>query len=277
MTLAHTTVASDDADPDASVLYILHGFLGAGRNWASFARRLVARRADWSALLVDLRLHGDSRIAEGPHTVDSAAADVAALHREGAGHGRPCAVIGHSFGGKVALALGPLLVPDLRQAWIVDSTPAPSRGTGSSGSMLDMLDASPPEFVDREAAVRHVMGRGFDEATARWMATNLARSGSRWAWDLDRAALRELLDSFALADLWNVVADVPGGVDLHFVRASNGSIMTDEDAKRVEAAGDDGSAVHLHDLQGGHWLHIDNPVGLLGLIADRLPRLTRSG
>jgi hypothetical protein len=31
--------------------------------------------------------------------------------------------------------------------------------------------------------------------------------------------------------------------------------------------------VALHELEGGHWLHIDNPDGLLELVADRLPRL----
>lgn len=274
---AHTTIASDDAGSHRRVLYLLHGFLGAGRNWASFARHLVTRRPEWTAELVDLRLHGDSREIEGPHSVAAAAEDVARLHRSNSAPGTPCAVLGHSFGGKVALELATLLAPDLRQAWVVDSTPAPSRGTGSSGSMLDMLDASPAEFADRDAAVRHVMRSGFDEPTARWMATNLRQNRKAWAWDLDRAGLRELLDSFAATDLWNVVDDSNGEVDLRFVRASTGSIMSDDSATRLNAAAEGGRSVRLHVLEGGHWLHIDNPAGLLNLVADGLPGLSRNG
>jgi pimeloyl-ACP methyl ester carboxylesterase len=270
---AHTMIEADAQGATRQILYLLHGFLGAGRNWASFGRRLVERRPDWTIALVDLRLHGDSRHIDGPHSVAAAAQDVEALHRSVAAPGTPCAVLGHSFGGKVALELASMLAPDLRQAWIVDSTPAPSGGTGSSGAMLDMLDASPEQFADREAAVRHVMQNGFEEATARWMATNLRRSEQGWAWDLDGVGLRELLDSFGAADMWDGVENARAGLDLHFVRASTGSILSDEAAHRLEAAARDGASVGLHSLEGGHWLHIDNPAGLLDLVGGALPVL----
>ncbi len=51
-------------------LFILHGLLGSGRNWRSWARRLLDGAAaaapaeggggPWRALLVDLRCHGSS-------------------------------------------------------------------------------------------------------------------------------------------------------------------------------------------------------------------------
>ena len=60
-------------------LMMLHGIYGRGRNWKSMAREIGAARPEWSALLVDLRLHGDSPAFEPPHTLDAAAADVRAV------------------------------------------------------------------------------------------------------------------------------------------------------------------------------------------------------
>jgi pimeloyl-ACP methyl ester carboxylesterase len=267
----------EGAEASRPVLYLLHGLLGSGRNWASFARRFVARRNDWAADLVDLRLHGESREIPGPHSVVSAAEDVAALHRATAGPGVPCAVLGHSFGGKVALELTSRLSPDLRQAWIVDSTPAPTRGDGSAGPMLDMLDTSPAEFADREDAVRHVMESGFDEPTARWMATSLRPLATAWTWGFDRAGLRELLDDFGSADLWSLVEGPAVETDIHFVRASEGSILGGAAAERLGAAARGGSPVALHELEGGHGRHNDHPGGLLDLVAAHLPRLAPAG
>src|SRR4051812_24710793 len=58
--LAHTRVAAPGRTPERWLL-VLHGIYGAGRNWGSIARRLVEARPEWGAVLVDLRMHGQSR------------------------------------------------------------------------------------------------------------------------------------------------------------------------------------------------------------------------
>jgi pimeloyl-ACP methyl ester carboxylesterase len=79
-------------------LLVLHGLFGAGGNWGAIAKRLAPTHR---VLLADLRNHGDS-----PHDarMDYAAMaeDLAALI---AGEGGPMAVLGHSMGGKAAMAL----------------------------------------------------------------------------------------------------------------------------------------------------------------------------
>ncbi len=52
--------ASLDAEPDRW-LGFLHGILGSGANWRTFAKQIVTAKPEWGALLVDLRLHGESR------------------------------------------------------------------------------------------------------------------------------------------------------------------------------------------------------------------------
>eukprot|EP01018_Ginkgo_biloba_P020064 Gb_22204 [translate_table: standard] len=92
---------------------ILHGLMGSGRNWRSFARQLGSailqqrplHSAGWRMVLVDLRNHGRSAGLEGfdpPHDMSSAAKDVADLVKAEKWVS-PDVVIGHSMGGKVAL------------------------------------------------------------------------------------------------------------------------------------------------------------------------------
>lgn len=273
--LAHEIVGAE-GPTGRPTLYILHGFLGSGRNWASFARRLVDLRSDWRAVLVDLRLHGASQGLDGPHSVVAAAGDLvdlaAALSPDG-----PTAVLGHSFGGKVALAATPRLAPTPVRTWIIDSTPAAGGDGSGADRLLARLEVSPSSFTDREEAVAWIEEGGFDEATARWVATNLERRGDAWAWALDADALRELLTDFATTELWEIVGSAPPEASIHFVRATRGSILAPDDAERIQRLAARGEPVALHELEGGHWLHTDNPDGLLELIADHLPRLPASG
>jgi pimeloyl-ACP methyl ester carboxylesterase len=270
--LAHRVVSAGQPAAKAGTLYILHGILGSGGNWSSFASRLVERRPDWLVVLVDLRLHGDSRIADPPHDLAACARDLAELRDSLDFSTSRTAVLGHSFGGKVALEATRTLTPAPAQTWVIDSTPAPTSGEGSTRKMLQMLAESPETFGDREEAVAWVAAGGFDEATARWMAMNLRRNGGRWSWDLDVSGLQDLLGSFGSSDLWSIVeADVPD-TDIRFVQASSGSILTDSDAERIKRNQTRHRAPRLTVLSGGHWLHIDNPEGMLELLAADLPR-----
>ena len=98
--LSFTRVTDSDAAAPTKWLYVAHGIFGAGRNWASVAKRVVRNRPTWGALLIDLREHGASHDFPAPHTLESAADDIAAL---AAVQPPPSALLGHSFGGKVAL------------------------------------------------------------------------------------------------------------------------------------------------------------------------------
>lgn len=272
--LARQLVRAPDAADPAGRLLVLHGFLGAGRNWSSFARRLVDLRPGWEACLVDLRLHGDSLDVAPPHSVEAAAEDVVEIADAS---DRPVALLGHSFGGKVALlALARLPTPP-SQCWVIDSTPSVSRGGGSAERMLERLESSPPDFPDRDAGVRWIMEAGFDAPTARWMATNLERVGDAFRWRLDAGGLRSLLDDFLATDAWSVLEDPPPGTEIHVVRARASSIVAPADVERLERIAARGEPVELHELEGGHWLHMDNPDGLLDLLSRRLSRPGRPG
>jgi esterase len=266
--LSHTRVSVPGRTPDRWML-VLHGIYGSGRNWGTIARRLVEARPEWGCLLTDLRMHGASQGFAGPHTVAAAAGDVEALI-DGLDV-EVGAVMGHSFGGKVALMVARDHAPAaLRQVWVMDSTPAARAPDGTAWRMIEAVRALPADFGGRAEAVEGLMARGYDEGVAQWMAINLAPEEGRYRWRLDFDAMEEMLRDFFRTDLWSVVETPPPGVQIHFVKATASDTLEPPAASRVQAASASGQ-VFLHHLQGGHWLNTDNPQGVLDLLSRHLP------
>ena len=179
MAIAHEVLQAKDASPTRAMLF-LHGILGRGNNWRSHARRFVEARPDWAAVLVDLRLHGDSLDVRPPHTLASCARDLRelpiALPIRGA--------VGHSFGGKVALALAAELEGEreddaLDELWVIDSTPSARpdrRGSEDVLNVIAMLREVPREHAERSDFVAAIRERGFSEMLARGTASQRSRA-----------------------------------------------------------------------------------------------------
>jgi pimeloyl-ACP methyl ester carboxylesterase len=263
--LATRPVTAAGAQPNRW-LGVLHGIYGAGRNWRAVAGELVAARPEWGTLLIDLREHGESAGFDPPHTLERTAADLVRLEPPGPLR----ALLGHSFGGKIALLRG-REDPDVDQIWVVDSTPASGAPEGSAWAMLDALRAMPDRFGDREAAVTALSDRGFPRPVGLWMSANLEQSDGGYRWRLDLDAMESLLQDFFRTDLWALVEEPRPGLELHFIRATESSVLGREEAERIRIAGRQTGRVFLHDVPGGHWLNADNPDRLVELIGDRLP------
>lgn len=266
--LAHTRVAAAGRTPERWLL-VLHGIYGSGRNWGTVARRVVDARPEWGALLVDLRLHGQSRGFEGPHTVRESAADVDALVESLDFHA--AAVLGHSFGGKVALTYVEHHGDELRQAWIMDSTLEVREPSGSAWRMIETVRALPTEFASRAEAVEGIERAGYPTGLAQWFAMNLEPQDGVYRWRLDLDGVEEMLRDFFGTDLWHVVESPPHGVELHLVKATESDSIDEEAAARVEAAGRANGRVVLHRVPGGHWINTDNPDAVVQLLVDTLP------
>jgi len=267
-TLSHTLVTAPDEAPERW-LYVLHGIYGMGRNWMSIARRLVTAHPEWGAVLVDLRMHGDSQGFSPPHTVETAAGDLEALIRS---TGRPAdAVLGHSFGGKVALLQAARSDDPPAQVWIIDSTPEAREPSGTAWEVIEVLRSLPDSYDDRAEAVESVMeAGGFPRPMAQWLSMNLEHEGGRYRWRIDVDAMEALLEDFFDRDLWEVVEDPPAGAEIHFVKAEDSETLREEVAERIERAGKETERVHLHRIPGGHWLNVENPDGILELLSSRL-------
>jgi pimeloyl-ACP methyl ester carboxylesterase len=268
-TLASSVIAHEAGSARRTVV-MLHGIYGRGRNWAAIGRALAARRPELAVALVDLRLHGDSPAFAPPHTVAACADDVRALIARPEGWPAPAdAVVGHSFGGKVALSLvADGAAPPLSQLWVVDSTPAAGEPGGTAWRMLGIARALPQRVATRKEAVDGLVAAGIGPDVAAWMASNLRRDGDGLVWGLDWDAMEALLRDFFGRDLWPIVEAPPPGVALHFIKATESSRLSEDACARLEAAGRATGRVHLHRVEGGHWVHTDNPDALTSLLAD---------
>jgi pimeloyl-ACP methyl ester carboxylesterase len=264
--LHHDFVTAPGGTPERWA-FMLHGIYGAGRNWNAVCRRVAEVRPEWGFVPVDLRGHGKSPTMDPPHTLAACVADLDTL----AAHlpTRPDVVIGHSFGGKVALLYGDDPAHHVSQTWVVDSTPDAGTPGGGPWRILQVLRESPGPFPDRGAGVTAIMDRGFSLPVAQWMSMNLAHRDGAFHWRLDPDQMEALLRDFFRTDAWGTVEGAQGP-QVHMIRATESALMDEETSHRVEAAGLTTGRAHLHLVEGGHWLNADNPEAVVRLLADEL-------
>jgi len=254
---------------------LVHGILGSGKNLRSFARKLARENPAWQFLLVDLRCHGDSAnsssFLDSQNSVDGAAADVLQLLKKLSLF--PKMLIGHSFGGKVVMKMvdqfGSKALPRPVKVWVLDTVPGDVRSDPNVGdhprSLIDKLLEIPLPIRSPNVLVEQLRNDGFSFAVAAWVATNLTldASGRNYTWKFDLHGIKQMYDSYENADLWNVIERPPQGLSIDFVRAERSTFRwAGADHHRIER---NGAQVHLLE-DAGHWVHTDNPEGLLRIM-----------
>jgi pimeloyl-ACP methyl ester carboxylesterase len=264
-----TLVKAPGASPERWIVF-LHGILGRGNNWRGIARQLVKDDPHWGAVLVDLRAHGDSRELAPPDTLDAAADDVVRLARTLPGE--LGAVLGHSFGGKVALAmLGRI---DLPRLLVVDSLPGARpdrRGSEGTIAVIETLRALPAELPSRDAFIAHVAAHHGEEI-AKWLAMSLDRTEHGVRFGLDVARITALLDGYFTRDLWPAIDPPPAGTIVDLVIGGRSSVYSEDDREHArQIASRHPEAVRVHVLEkAAHWVHVDDPEGLIAIVRDAL-------
>jgi len=262
---AHRLAAGHDTTLD---LVMLHGIYGRGRNWQAVARAIVAVRPDVACWLVDLPHHGASGPGRHGDTVDGLAQDV--LDWAAAAHVSLRVVLGHSYGGKVALAMAARRRGVPTQVWVIDSTPDVKTPSGSAWEMLEVVRSLPDHFDSREQAQAALQARGYELPVAQWMTTNLVRDGASFRWHLDFEVMERLLRDFFVTGMWPVLESPDPAHDIHIVKASQSSAIAPDTTARIARA--TGPHVHLHERDGSHWIHAERPDVITALLLEHLPR-----
>ncbi|XP_031258341.1 protein ABHD11-like [Pistacia vera] len=294
-TLAYEEVRSSTDKHYTSTAFILHGLLGSGRNWRSFSRNLAATlsttspSSEWRMVLVDLRNHGQSVDIEGlapPHNMANAANDLANLVKA-KGWVWPDVVIGHSLGGKVALhftqscARGEYgqsaALP--KQLWVLDSVPGEVKSENSDGEVekvLQTLQSLPSQVPSRKWLVNHMINLGFSKSLSEWIGSNLKKSGEHETWAFNLEGAVQMFNSYRETSYWPLLEHPPLGMEIDIVRAEKSDRWQPDTIQRLEGLASrvrDGTEgkVSMHVLpNSGHWVHVDNPKGLLEILAPNL-------
>ena len=180
-------------------------------------------------------------------------------------------MLGHSFGGKVALAHAARGHDRLQQVWVIDSTPEAKPPGGSAWRLLDVVRQLPESFGSRREAAAGIEAAGYSTSLAAWMASNLHLHHQRYRWRLDFEAVGSLLLDFFNTDFWHVVEEPPAETVLHFVKAEESDVLTESACSRIEEAGGQHGRAFVHRIAGGHWVNTDNPAAVVDLLARHLP------
>ena len=261
----YPVTAGPDAKPDRWLVF-LHGILGSGANWRTFARQIVAAKPEWGALLVDLRLHGESRGFSPPHTIATAAADVVDACKDLRVEG----ILGHSFGGKVALECAKSL-PVLAHLFVIDSTPGARvdyRGSSGVREIVELLRELPDHFPDRNFFTKWAEDRGISRPTAMWLAMNVRPDADgRFVFRIDIGSIRDMMEDYFEVDLWPVIEDPSYLMTTHLIAGEKSQVLDAADRERATKA--PRATVDVIE-KAGHWVHADAPDELRQLVLDYL-------
>lgn len=235
----------------------LHGFLGSGKNLASLARRLSEIRPDLTIYLPDLPGHGQSPRLLSP-TIETVADEIRKFCKE---LQHPTRIVGHSFGGKVAL-----LTQDTgadATTILLDIAPGSVPSTVDLNRLPELLCQAPAQFSDKLAARQWFLSQQLKPALADWLLMNLERSDGDFVWRIHREDLLKLHLQSRNVDLWPLVH--PQRV--HCIYGGRSQFVTSHDVQRF-------SELHcsVHEIpNAGHFIHVDDLETLTAHLATVLP------
>lgn len=256
-------------NPEKTIAF-LHGILGRGNNLRTIAKRFVEAQRGWAALLVDLRGHGRSPKGTPGPSLEAAASDVVSLATRIA---EPLvAVAGHSFGGKVALETARLGgLESLQHAIVIDSAPGTrvpfKRGDGAL-ALIEAIESLPPTFRSRREFIDGLVAAGKTREIAEWLAQSVEYQGDHVRFGLDLDEIRALILDYFARDLWPVVEEPPGDVNVHLVVGDRSDSYSPADRNRAARLAAQSERVTYHALPAGHWVHVDDPDGLLDTLVE---------
>ncbi len=254
----------DWGSPGGPAVLFLHGGSAHARWWDLVIAALADR---YRCIALDLRGHGDSgRPAGGEYDLASHVADVAAVSAELDLHGS--ALVGHSFGGYVAMAYAGRGDVALGALAVVDSQ---ARISPRSVRFLEALGKLPqPRYADLDDAVARfrLLPAGTSAApavlahAARHSVVRLA-SGT-WTLKFDRRALT----GTAAQELTPYLSAAPCPVLA--VRGARSAIVDAAALAEFASARPDAELAEIPEAY--HHVMLDQPAALAAVLGDFLAR-----
>lgn len=185
--------------------------------------------------------------------------------------------MGHSFGGKVCLAMMEEREKEYLnnniQTWIIDSIPMISKNIvklsaeNSVESLLNVLLKMPKEFDEKKDLVNYLENKGISSMVANWMTTNAEYDDllqkNKMVFDLD--VIQKLYISYISTDFSIYLERYkPKDLIVNFIRATKNTQWTPEILNWFDNM--ENNNIHLHPVNSNHWVHIENPIEMRKLL-----------
>ncbi len=232
---------------------LLHGLFGTAGNFGTVQRRLAERHR---VIALDLRNHGTS-----PHapfmSYPAMAEDVLeTLRARGA---LPCALVGHSMGGKVAMAAALEAPGAVTRVLVADI--APAAYPPAFRAYIEAMAAIPLNpGLTRVEADRALSASIAEPAIRAFLLQNL-RFGAEPGW---RINLQGIAAGLPTIEGWPVLDEEPYRGNALFVSGARSDYVRPEHRPAIRQLFP--SAVFATLKNAGHWLHADNPEGFVSLV-----------
>ncbi|OJY68467.1 MAG: alpha/beta hydrolase [Rhodospirillales bacterium 70-18] len=234
-------------------LVLLHGLFGSAANFGAVQKRLAARGR---TIALDLRNHGGS-----PHAaaMDYAAMAADVLETLDALGALPAMLVGHSMGGKVAMAAALEAPAQVARLVVADIAPVayPPRLRGYVAAMA-AIPLHPG--LTRAQADTALAGAVAEPGVRGFLLQNL-RLGPQPAW---RIGLAEIARAMPVIEGWETPAGASYPGPALFVAGGRSDYILPEHRPAIRALFPAARFVTLK--QAGHWLHADDPDGFLTVL-----------
>jgi esterase len=234
---------------------ILHGLFGSGRNWMPIAQALAATH---TVYLPDARNHGASPWANTMSYPEMAEDVLALIARERLG--QPV-VIGHSMGGKTAMALALEHPHAIGGVAVIDIAPL-AYADQFSPYVTAMRGLDVAAATSRKEIRDALAARLGDDARLDFLMQNVRRQQDRFDWRLNLMAT-----TMCMRDLCgfpqSLLDNCYDGPAL-FVAGAESDYVPPDAHEAIERL----FPGHLLEAipQAGHWVHADEPQALLRVL-----------
>lgn len=239
-------VTSGSGDP----VILIHGLFGNLDNLKSLAKVLETQ---FQVIRVDLPNHGLS-----PHwsNMDYPTLAKSVIDLMDHLNLKSAKLVGHSMGGKVAMAAA-LLYPSRIDAIVVaDIAPVtyqPRHQTVFAGLTSLVLD----QHTTRQSALSHLIEAGIESSVAQFLLKNLQRTENGFEWKMNLSGLIDSYDRIIAWQLPNDEKHLQYNKPCLFIRGGESDYVTAEHRDEIIAQF---PSVSVKTLNGtGHWLHAQKP------------------
>ena len=244
-------------------IVMLHGLFGNKRNWLNISRH-INRMTQRGVYALDLRNHGDS-----PHSssisYELMAADVHRFLEENSI--QSCAVIGHSMGGRVAMALS-LDHPDIVQQMVaVDVAPSKPPNPGIATTCIKGMLNLPLQNVTSRKQAGQLMKEYIEDSRMRdFLVTNLVLRDGHWKWRINLEGIAN--STKALTSLSANYFKMKYMKPCFFVGGANSPYLIGDSPQIIRGIFPNAEIGMVPNA--GHWVHIDQSESFLTLVTNFL-------